>query len=57
MTVPDYTPEIHARRARAFGALAEEYERWRPRYPDDAVDWMLPQGAREVADVGAGPAS
>jgi SAM-dependent methyltransferase len=54
MTAPDHTPEVHARRARSFGALAEEYERWRPRYPDDAVDWMLPQGAREVADVGAG---
>lgn len=54
MTTPDYGPEVHARRARAFGALAAEYERWRPGYPDDAVDWLLPRGARDVADLGAG---
>jgi SAM-dependent methyltransferase len=54
VSVPDYTPEVHARRARAFGALAEDYERWRPGYPDDAVEWLLRQGVRDVADVGAG---
>ena len=47
-------PEVRARRARSFGALAEDYARYRPGYPDDAVDWLLPPGAREVADVGAG---
>lgn len=46
--------ELDPRRARVFGATAEEYERWRPSYPAAAVDWMLPPGATRVADVGAG---
>ena len=56
--------------ARAFtvGTFAEEYARWRPGYPDDAVDWLLPHASGgagpggpdadehpgHVADVGAG---
>lgn len=46
--------ELDPRRARVFGAHAEEYERWRPDYPAEAVAWLLPPGARRVADVGAG---
>jgi SAM-dependent methyltransferase len=45
---------LDPRRARSFGAVADEYDRWRPGYPDAAVDWLLPEGARTVADVGAG---
>ncbi len=41
-------------RARVFGTVAGDYDRWRPGYPVDAVDWMLPAGATAVADVGAG---
>ena len=41
-------------RATSFGAWADEYDRWRPGYPDDAVDWLLPPHARQVAEVGAG---
>ena len=41
-------------RATSFGAWADEYDRWRPGYPDDAVDWLLPPHARHVAEVGAG---
>jgi SAM-dependent methyltransferase len=41
-------------RARSFGALAEQYERARPGYPAEAVDWLVPPGARRVLDVGAG---
>ncbi len=41
-------------RATSFGAWAEEYDRWRPSYPDAAVDWLLPAGATRVAEVGAG---
>lgn len=40
--------------ALSFAAAAAEYERGRPSYPDQAVDWLLPPGARQVADVGAG---
>ena len=30
------------------------YERARPEYPAEAVDWMLPPGAKTVLDLGAG---
>ncbi|MBS1676069.1 MAG: class I SAM-dependent methyltransferase [Actinobacteria bacterium] len=43
-----------ATRARSFGAAADLYERARPGYPDDAVDWLVPDGARTVLDLGAG---
>jgi SAM-dependent methyltransferase len=43
-----------ATRARSFGAAAEAYERARPGYPGEAVDWLLPEGARTVLDLGAG---
>jgi SAM-dependent methyltransferase len=46
--------EVDPRRARTFGARAEEYERWRPSYPPEAVAWLVPPGAARVADVGAG---
>lgn len=41
-------------RAASFGQAAGVYERGRPEYPPAAIDWLLPQGARRVADVGAG---
>ena len=41
-------------RARSFGAAADAYERARPGYPDPAVDWLVPEGARTVLDLGAG---
>jgi SAM-dependent methyltransferase len=40
--------------AASFGVAAGVYERARPGYPDEAVDWLLPPGARHVLDVGAG---
>ncbi|HEX8754278.1 MAG TPA: class I SAM-dependent methyltransferase [Solirubrobacterales bacterium] len=40
--------------ARSFGAAAGEYERSRPSYPEAAVDWLVPEGARDVLDLGAG---
>ena len=30
------------------------YERARPEYPPEAVDWLLPPGAKTVLDLGAG---
>ncbi|MBA2774343.1 MAG: class I SAM-dependent methyltransferase, partial [Nocardioidaceae bacterium] len=41
-------------RALTFGQMAEEYDRWRPGYPDAAVDWLAPPAPGRVADVGAG---
>jgi SAM-dependent methyltransferase len=40
--------------AKAFGAAALTYERARPGYPEEAVDWLLPDGAPRVVDLGAG---
>jgi len=34
--------------------MAEEYDRWRPSYPDAAVDWLAPLAPARVADLGAG---
>ncbi len=33
---------------------ADAYDALRPGYPDAAVDWLLPPGARQVVDLGAG---
>jgi len=41
-------------RARVFGSFAEAYDRWRPGYPPDAIDWLVPPDATRIADVGAG---
>jgi hypothetical protein len=41
-------------RATSFGAVAESYDRFRPAPPPEAAAWLLPEGARWVADVGAG---
>jgi SAM-dependent methyltransferase len=40
--------------ANSFGAVADVYERGRPPYPAEALDWLLPGGASHVVDVGAG---
>ena len=40
--------------AASFGRAAAAYERGRPAYPPEAVDWLLPPGARQVVDLGAG---
>ena len=41
-------------RSLSFGAEAAAYERGRPTYPPEAIDWLLPPGARDVLDLGAG---
>lgn len=41
-------------RATSFHQAADAYARARPSYPPEAVDWMLPDAARRVGDVGAG---
>jgi SAM-dependent methyltransferase len=40
--------------AGSFDRAAEVYERSRPEYPAEAVDWLLPAGAKTVLDIGAG---
>ena len=46
--------DIEMARATTFGGWAEQYHRWRPTYPLDAVAWLLPPHATCVAEVGAG---
>ncbi len=41
-------------RSLSFGAEAAAYERGRPSYPPEAIDWLLPRGAKDVLDLGAG---
>ena len=38
----------------SFGEEAAAYERGRPSYPPEAIDWLLQTGARDVLDLGAG---
>ena len=41
-------------RARAFGLVAEEYDRGRPGYAAEAIAWLLGDEPRDVVDLGAG---
>ena len=41
-------------RALTFGEMAEEYDLWRPGYPDAAVDWLAPTAPATVVEIGAG---
>ena len=45
---------MRSARATSFGAWADEYDQWRPTYPDGAVEWLVPEHAARVAEVGAG---
>jgi SAM-dependent methyltransferase len=46
--------ESRRERSLSFGSEAAAYERGRPSYPPEAIDWLLPPGARDVLDLGAG---
>jgi SAM-dependent methyltransferase len=45
---------IRETQAGSFGAAAALYERARPSYPSDALDWLLADGSPDVLDLGAG---
>ncbi|MBA0045658.1 class I SAM-dependent methyltransferase [Mycobacteroides sp. LB1] len=47
-------PDAQAQRSLSFGSQAVAYERGRPSYPPEAIDWLLPAGTRDVLDLGAG---
>ena len=40
--------------AASFDRAADVYERARPEYPSEAIDWLIPAGAKTVLDIGAG---
>jgi SAM-dependent methyltransferase len=46
--------ESRQQRSLSFGQEAAAYERGRPSYPPEAIDWLLPPGAKDVLDLGAG---
>jgi SAM-dependent methyltransferase len=37
-----------------FGAHADEYERARPAWPEEAARWLVPEGSELVVELGAG---
>ena len=43
-----------APRRLTFGAHADEYERARPAWPEEAARWLVPEGAELVVELGAG---
>jgi len=51
-------PKLHQTRRKELGASfqdgGEHYDRVRPGYPADSAGWLIPAGARDAADVGAG---
>ncbi len=40
--------------SKSFGAVADDYDRLRSAPPDDALDWLLPAGATDALEIGAG---
>ncbi len=43
-----------SQQAASFDRAAEVYEKTRPEYPAEAVDWLVPADAKTVLDLGAG---
>jgi len=43
--------ERHRVHANSFGAVADVYERGRPQYPAEAIDWLVPAHATRVAGM------
>jgi SAM-dependent methyltransferase len=51
---PNAPAASRAQRASSFGRVAVEYERGRPGYPREAIDWLLGPEQLDVLDLGAG---
>lgn len=52
---PDSAPETMDARRASFLAVTEDYERTRPRYPVEAIQWLAGTGPRRIVDLGCGP--
>ena len=39
---------------RSYGSVADIYDRTRPEYPDDAIDWLIGAPQRRILELGAG---
>ena len=55
MSVAMRQDEVTALRSTSFGAIANDYDRFRPGPPEAAVDWLVPAGATDVLGLGPGP--
>lgn len=53
-SLPPMPEPTYDERRTSFGAAAATYAAHRPGYPTAAVEWVLPEAAARVADVGAG---
>jgi len=51
--LPDKIVDVNDH-ASSFGPVAGLYDRARPTYPAQALDWLLPAGTPRVVDLGAG---
>jgi SAM-dependent methyltransferase len=51
---PPVGPASRAERASSFAGVADEYERGRPGYPREAIEWLLGVDSLVVLDLGAG---
>jgi SAM-dependent methyltransferase len=51
---PEVDAVTRAQRASSFGQVADEYERGRPGYPREAIEWLLGGEPLDVLDLGAG---
>lgn len=49
-------PNLHERlrRAQSFQTGAEKFDRYRPGYPSEAIDLMVPEGTKRILELGAG---
>ncbi|BDX34004.1 SAM-dependent methyltransferase [Mycobacterium antarcticum] len=54
MSADESRASAKVRQSLSFGEEAAAYERGRPSYPPEAIDWLLQDGARNVLDLGAG---
>jgi SAM-dependent methyltransferase len=54
VTADDTRASAKIKQSLSFGEEAAAYERGRPSYPPEAIDWLLQKGARNVLDLGAG---
>jgi SAM-dependent methyltransferase len=44
----------HETRRLSFGSVAENYDRYRPAPPPQALEWIIPPGAQAILDLAAG---
>ena len=53
---PGNLPGVADRETRrlSFGSVAEDYDRYRPAPPPQALDWVIPAGAQAILDLAAG---